>query len=680
MHRSALSRATAATSLATTAFVSLLAPPARADDWQVLFDGKSLSGWKANEHVEAFALKDGELVVHGDRGHLFYVGPVAGAQFRNFELEVEAQTKPGANSGVFFHTRWQDEGWPAHGYEAQVNSTHGDEIKSGSLYGVVKVNPAPTVDDRWYVMNVRVVGRRITVRIDGRTVVDWLEPEGVEGPRRLSSGTFALQAHDPGSEVRYRAVRVKPLPDGDGPPLTRADRVSLRRDRPNWWDRMDYGPFLTSVIDLAPGRSVNKAITIELTPDRAASLAFDTDLLLAAAGWPGELSRIGTPYDGAHGPQPRTGSEPWFTNPEAPGWSDDGNHLDQRSIRSGPMPKSRGRYLGLSRNGDDVILHAQVGRARVDEHPSFETADGARFITREFELSGADHPLSLLVCEQDGATITLHGNDTLAWITPTPLLPATPTDRTLVLVDRTEGDWSDLAMGAPKTDDALSAARGTGATVRFVAGFVSPPPHAGAVGNDLPRLIDGELPANADDPAKVTFFDDGTGRVHLDLQTAVPLARIDTYSWHRSDRAVQKFTLFGHAAAPAADGTPATVDPAAADLAAAGFVRIADVDSSRLGEGGKHGSCITNLAGTLGTWRHLLLVLPANAHRQGSFLAEIDLLRAGDPLPALKEPRASGERRPLLAALTEAPAGTKLVAEGERLRCVVAAGAASSWR
>lgn len=661
-------------SLAFAGLFPQLAPAAPANDWKVLFDGKSLAGWKANEHAEAFALRDGELVVHGDRGHLFYVGPVAGAQFRNFELEVEALTRPGANSGVFFHTRWQDEGWPAHGYEAQVNSTHGDEIKSGSLYGVVKVNPAPTVDDRWYVMNVRVVGRRITVKIDGRTVVDWLEPEGTSGARRLSSGTFALQAHDPASEVRYRAVRVKPLPDGDGTPLTRADRVSLRRDRPDWWDRMDYGPFLTSVVDLAPGRSVNKGITVELTPDRAAALTYDTDLLLAAAAWPGELRRIGTPFDGAHGPQPRPDEAPWFTNPEAPGWSDDGNHLDQRPIRSGPIARSRGRWLGLSRNGDDVVLHAQVGRATVHEHPSFEAAEGVRYITREFELSGADHPLSLLVCEQDGARIALHGSDTLAWVTPAPMLPATPTDRLLVLVDRTDGDWSDLAMGAPLADDALTAGRTPGVTVRTVAGFAAPNETAGSGGNDLPRLADGELPGSADEPGKVTFFDAGTGRIHVDLQTAQQLTRIDTFSWHRADRAPQKFALWGHAAAPAADGAPASVDPAAADLAAAGFVKIADVDSTRLGEGGKHGSCITNLAGTIGTFRHLLFVLPANAHEQGTFLAEVDLFRAGDPLPLLKEPRGAGERRPLLVALTEAPAGTRLVAEGERLRCVVPAG------
>ena len=643
-------------------------PPSQAaprDGWTSLFNGKSLDGWKANERPEAFTLQEGELVVRGERGHLFYVGPVEQAQFRNFELEVEALTKPSANSGVFFHTRWQDEGWPAAGYEAQVNSTHGDEIKSGSLYGVVKVNPAPTVDDRWYTMNVRVVGRRISVRIDGKLVVDWLEPENVEGDRRLSRGTFALQAHDPGSEVRYRAVRVKPLPDGPGPALTRADRVSLRRHLPNWWERMDFGPFLTSVVDIDPQRSVNKGITLELSADRAASLTFDTDLLCAAAGFTGPLHITGTPFDGAHGPQPQVGSDPWFVNPEAPGWAHDMNHLDQRAIRSGPMPKSRGRWLGLSRHGDEVVLRYQIGESKILELPRFEAHDSIHSITRAFEIAKASHPLSLLVCETKGSTTQVAADGKSAWITAAPLLPRVPTDRVITLVDRTEGDWSDLAMGAPRTDDALSPARTPAATIRFVEGFAAPNEKSGALGADLPRLADGALPQDADDSDHVTFFDAATGRVHVDLGAAQDLARIDTFSWHRADRGPQNFTLWGSAAEVA--------DPKATELAGAGWSKVADIDSTKLGDGGKHGSCVTNLTGKVGNFRHLLWELPANHAKQGMFLAEIDLFIAGDALPALKEPHGQGDRRPLAVALTDAPAGARLVRDGDRLRCEVPA-------
>ncbi len=652
--------------LPASALAQNSAPQGVSAGFTELFDG-TLAGWKANEHSDSFRLDGKELVVHGERGHLFYVGAVNHAEFENFELEVEALTKPGANSGVFFHTSWQAEGWPSDGYEAQVNSTHGDEIKSGSLYGVVKVNPAPTQDEQWFTMNVRVVGRRITTRIDGRIVVDYLEPLATPGPRHLSKGTFALQAHDPASEVRYRAVRVRALPAGDGAPLTRADRASLRRDRPNWWERMDYGPFNTSVVDVSPERSVFKGITIELDPDRSASMTFDTDLLCAAAGWPGPLQLTGTPFDGAHGPQPSVTGTAWFTNPVAAGASHDGNHLDQRAIPSGPMPRARGRYRGLSRYGDDVVLRYDIGSASILEHPDFEANDGVRSITRAFSIGKAPHPLSVLLCTEMGARAELLEGGRLAVLHPASLLPSGNGDRVITLVDRTDAEWSDLAMGAPAAGDLLDRARNPAAKFRVVDGFAAADAQSGAIGDELPRLGDGELPTSADEPGKVAFFDAGTGRVLVELGEERDVARINTYSWHRADRAVQHFTLWGSASAEA--------DPKAPELAAAGWRHLADVDSGPLGEGGKHGSTITNLGGLVGRFRSLLFELPRNHVDQGTFLAEVDLFVAGDPLPALKEPHARGDRRPLTVALVDGPKSARLVREGDQLRLDVPAAA-----
>jgi hypothetical protein len=73
-------------------------------------------------------------------------------------------------------------------------------------------------DNEWYTQTIRVEGKRVTVKINDRTVVDYTEPEGVgkeEGRslKRLGSGTFALQGHDPDSRVYYKEVLVRPLPD-----------------------------------------------------------------------------------------------------------------------------------------------------------------------------------------------------------------------------------------------------------------------------------------------------------------------------------------------------------------------------------------------------------------------------------------------------------------------------------
>jgi len=185
------------------------------DGFEPLFDGKSLAGWKANENAARWQVADGQIVCHGQPSHLFYIGRDAAkpAEFKNFHFKAEVMTKPGANSGIYFHTRYQPEGWPEKGHEAQVNNSQGDPVRTGSLYNVVKNFEAPAKDDVWFTEEVIVDGNHIIIKVDGKTIVDFVEKtEEVKDGRKLSAGTFALQAHDPGSEVHYRNIRVKRLP------------------------------------------------------------------------------------------------------------------------------------------------------------------------------------------------------------------------------------------------------------------------------------------------------------------------------------------------------------------------------------------------------------------------------------------------------------------------------------
>jgi hypothetical protein len=191
---------------------------------KVLFDGSTLSGWKAAENPTSFRLEDGAIVCNGPRAHLFYVGPDSKAEFRNFELSLEINTKPGANSGVFFHTAWQESNWPAQGFEVQVNNSqkqHGDYLEykmTGSLYGIRNLYKAIVPDNEWFTMTITVETPRVQVRINGTLVVDYIEPleplpAGAPKHNRLGRGTFALQAHDPDSTAAYRNIRVRSLPD-----------------------------------------------------------------------------------------------------------------------------------------------------------------------------------------------------------------------------------------------------------------------------------------------------------------------------------------------------------------------------------------------------------------------------------------------------------------------------------
>jgi hypothetical protein len=128
------------------------------------------------------------------------------------------RTKPGSNSGIYFHTEYQDAGWPSKGYEVQVNNSQGDWRRTGGLYGIDDLREPPAEDDRWFPMHVKVVGKRVQVSVNDRQVIDYTEPDDVERPdnfagRLVDRGTFALQAHDPGSEVWFKAIEVRPLPE-----------------------------------------------------------------------------------------------------------------------------------------------------------------------------------------------------------------------------------------------------------------------------------------------------------------------------------------------------------------------------------------------------------------------------------------------------------------------------------
>jgi hypothetical protein len=94
-----------------------------------------------------------------------------------------------------------------------VNQTQKDPVKTGSLYNVVKNYVAPAKDDEWWTYEIIVKGKDIETKVNGKTVVNYVEPDGVTGPRKLSSGTIALQAHDPKSVVMYKNLMIKPLPD-----------------------------------------------------------------------------------------------------------------------------------------------------------------------------------------------------------------------------------------------------------------------------------------------------------------------------------------------------------------------------------------------------------------------------------------------------------------------------------
>jgi Domain of Unknown Function (DUF1080) len=208
--------------------------------WVSLFNGKDLTGWRSNEEVPGvFSIVDGAIQVKGGRAHLFYVGEDGKADFRDFELKMKVKTLPGANSGLYFHTGFQEKGWPDLGYECQVNASHKDPKKTGSLYGVVnwvvqeagKPEPkfavknhmaaaAPHQDEEWFDYLIQVKGKKITLTVNGVVTAEFEEPVGwdpavtlknMPGRKLGSAGQLAIQGHDPLSTAYFKEMFIRPL-------------------------------------------------------------------------------------------------------------------------------------------------------------------------------------------------------------------------------------------------------------------------------------------------------------------------------------------------------------------------------------------------------------------------------------------------------------------------------------
>ncbi len=203
--------------------------------WVQLFNGKDLTGWKIHprpggqiqevvpvekggkvvayegklrngKQVPLWHVEDGVLIGSGPASHLFSQR----GDYQNFRYRVEAMINDHGNSGQYFRTAFGP-GFPR-GYEAQINATHADKIRTGSLYlpqvkEVLVLNKAPHKPDEWFTQEVTAVGNHIVIKVNGKTTVDYKDPQN-----RYTKGHFALQGHDPGTVVKFRKIEVQELP------------------------------------------------------------------------------------------------------------------------------------------------------------------------------------------------------------------------------------------------------------------------------------------------------------------------------------------------------------------------------------------------------------------------------------------------------------------------------------
>ena len=191
----------------------LLASDANAQDekWVSLFDGKTTDGWeKVGKEKSVWEVKDGALCGSGPASMLVCTkGP-----YKNFRYRAEVKINDGGNSGLYFRTTRKPSF--ADGYEAQIDSTHKDPIRTGSLYGMCHVYKGLVKPDTWFTYEIEVrddVWRRkavtrVKITVNGDELFEYLD-----FAQTFKEGYFAFQQHDPKSTVSIRKIEVLELPE-----------------------------------------------------------------------------------------------------------------------------------------------------------------------------------------------------------------------------------------------------------------------------------------------------------------------------------------------------------------------------------------------------------------------------------------------------------------------------------
>lgn len=424
-----------------------------------------------------------------------------------------------------------------------------------------------------------------------------------------------MAATDARRAARIRKIRslIMRIPHAALVPVLFAS--ALVAQKPSFPYSMDFGPSLMTTFDGGGLCGTTEKGLVVRIGDRGA-VAFDTELLRMSVAWTdGWLRLRGTAYDGSHGPFPSRRGQAIAEVRPGPGWANAGSLADPRPIPHGPLPSAWGKFGGYSMVGDDVVIDYRVGDMAVREQFALD-AGKVRALLRTIELAPSKTPHQMVVL--DAAPGASEGSLQIGDGVRAAMLISHPKPGPIEM-ECTTTDWSSLQVGAPSSADYLDVSSGSGATIAVVDGFAVKHPKSAPMG----VLMDGAGASNDDDWAgnvwldkrKVKGRNNAQGRYVVDLKKAVDVSRIHTYSWHKNNRARQRYLVYG---------SNGKADASAKNPAAAGWKPIAQIDTDSLGQGDKHAVAITRKGG-LGSYQYLLFDLQMGA----TFFSEIDVY-AGD--------------------------------------------------
>ena len=188
---------------------TLIAADEKDEKWVSLFNGKDLTGWKTHPDDKAkWEVVDGMIVGTGPVGHLYSEK----GDYKNFKYKLEVSIGDKGNSGQYFRTKFS-KGFPKpnEGLEAQINSSGGDKVRTGSLYNVKDclIYEQLVKPDTFFTQEVLADGEHVVIKVNGKITVD----TKLTGDKaKILEGHLAIQQHDPGSTVKIKKIEVIELP------------------------------------------------------------------------------------------------------------------------------------------------------------------------------------------------------------------------------------------------------------------------------------------------------------------------------------------------------------------------------------------------------------------------------------------------------------------------------------
>ena len=151
---------------------NILTEAERQANWRLLFDGKTLDGWKTTGQPEGWVVFDEAIMCTVRRGGYLYTEE----QFEDFDLFLEFRLAPRTNSGVF--VRWSDLRDPVNtGIEIQILDSYGTDVLTTHTCGAIYDMVAPSEHafkpaGEWNQMLITCCGPLISVTLNGKKIAE----------------------------------------------------------------------------------------------------------------------------------------------------------------------------------------------------------------------------------------------------------------------------------------------------------------------------------------------------------------------------------------------------------------------------------------------------------------------------------------------------------------------------